>query len=149
MLSGARRRPLDELGTGLQRARNVGGVDAPRQFAPPRGEVIDPGADGIPVAAQAFNEEIAAPAVVTEELHRSFSPLVFRRVAPQQHARDQVVAIGENISFDLDAFAQLTFDGETLAIVLRGHGFYQLASPAIVVRALHRCDSHYQPPPFN
>src|SRR3569623_632034 len=109
----------------------------PPQAAPLRGEVSDPGAYGIPVAAQAVNEDIAAPAVVTEELHRSFAPLVFRRVAPQQHARDQVVAVGEGIGFDLDAFAQRTFDGETAAIDLRGHGFDHHAAPAVFLGTLH------------
>src|SRR3569833_1760586 len=116
-----RRRLFDEELAGEQRALDVLVVGAPHELAPPRGEVIYPGADAVVITAGALDMEAAAPAVVAHRLHRRLAPHRLVRLAIEQHAGKDVETNGKRVGLDLDLFADRAFDGKAAAVDLGRH----------------------------
>ncbi len=75
------------------------------EIALPGGEVIDPGAHGVEIAAHRRRREACDPAIVVERRHRLLDPLVRAFRAIEEHAVHGVVAVGEHIRLDDDGLA--------------------------------------------
>ena len=81
------------------------------QAANPGLEGIDPCLDGVEVSRLRCDPELALPAVIIDEAHRSFAPLVFGIRPVQDHGTQDVVAIDENVRLDDDVLPHRAFDG--------------------------------------
>src|SRR5207237_873388 len=139
---GTRRRLRDELGAQARREPHVLGVDPAQEPFAPRREVVDPARDRVLPGPDAVDAEGAGPAIVAEELHRGFGPVVVVRAAPAKRARDLFMAMGETVGGDHDVLAGHALGREAPAIdarldVLdhRGGGELLAELPARVVHA--------------
>src|SRR5690606_30356274 len=122
----------DELGSDQQRELDVGRILAPREIVPKGQEPVGPRGDRVLVAAERLDAEPAAPAVVSERLHRRLAPLALARSAIPEPAGDLVVAVGERIRLDDDVVADDPLHREAPAIDLRAHGFdHDAAAPVL------------------
>ena len=82
-------------------------------------ERVSPGLDRELMAAHAQRRELRPPAVVLEELHADFLPVVLVAGAPQKDGRQRIMAVAEDIRLHTHGLADHPFDDEA-AVVHRG-----------------------------
>ena len=135
-----RGRSLDEAGADEEvRGDILAGGEALRQVARPGGEVVDPGDDGVAVAADLLDRERRPPAVVDERRHRCLGPVLVDLAAMEEDDGDHVVPVGVGDGLDLHRVADDALDRERAAVDAGGDAVDDDAA-APVARA-HRCSS--------
>jgi hypothetical protein len=121
---GAPRGPFDDFCAGREIER--GNLPCPYFFGKditPRLESIDPCLHRIAVVLELVNLEATLPTVVDERLHGGYVPTSVSLFTVEQHSRQKVMAVGENIRFDGDLLAHHAFCGESAAIDLGLNAF--------------------------
>ena len=120
VLPGLRR--LDQLPAlgQFQRQRQAGGVFL-GDFAPPRGEEIAPRNQREAIAADRVERGDAAPAVVVDDAHRHFAPVLAIGGAHEECGGDGVMAVGEDVRLDDEGLANQSLGVEAAGIDFRGN----------------------------
>ena len=107
-----------------------------RERLPPALESIDPPFDRVLVVHERVDAERRRPAVVAERRHRRLAPAILACTAREQRGREHVVAVGEDVRFDLDAFPDGALDWKPSAVDLRRHPFDHDATEPVWVQRL-------------
>ena len=100
----------------------LAGLALERDVVMPRAERVGPALRACTrsaCCARATN--VAAPAVVVDELHRRLAPRVAPRSRYFEHGRERVVALAEDVGLDLEALADDAFDRVAPAVDLGPH----------------------------
>jgi hypothetical protein len=133
---GAACRALDQRRPDEQVHRHVlAGVHALAQVARPALEAVHPGLQGVAIAADLGHAEGAAPAVVDQRRHRHLGPVGVCLAPVEEHRRQRVVAVGEDVSLDHHRLAHRPLDREPAGVYLRLHALDN-DPPRTVVHAL-------------
>jgi hypothetical protein len=115
---------VDTLLFQLLAAQQVDAHVLPRRFflreipAPCR-EVVDPRGHGELISAELAWREARRPPIVDERRHRHAIPAFSIRRAIEQHARDDVVTVGEHVRFDDHRLTDRTLGWKFAAVHLR------------------------------
>src|SRR5207247_1661984 len=84
-------------------------------------EGVHPALDREDVAADLCDRELAAPAVVAQELHRSLAPVRRRRMPEPENRGERVMAVGEDVRLDRDGLPDDPLGRESTAVDLGHH----------------------------
>jgi len=84
----------------------------------PRFEMVDPGLHGVTILAQFRDGKLTPPTIVDEEIHGVLAPLGFAVFPIENYTGEGVVAVGENIGFNDDLFAERSFYGTSSTVDL-------------------------------
>ena len=102
---------------------DIFGLHPAPQIMPPGFEMIDPGENGVLIAAQFCHSEFTVPAVIHQSQHWYFPPGRFTRLAILQNAAQRIMAVSKSIGFHGHDFAHGALDSEPPAIHCRADPF--------------------------
>ena len=112
----------DQIGPHEQLHRQVlPGLRLDLHIPLPGAEPVDPGLDGVEVAAELSKGKLSLPAVVHLGLHGHTLPVGFSRPAIQHLRSQNIVAVHEDIRLHPQPVPHYSFGGEHPPVYFRGH----------------------------
>src|SRR5688572_4605419 len=96
--------------------RDVVALSAAHELVAPGREGVDPCRDGVAMGAESRRHETRLPYVVAERSHGNGDPARASGGRMQERAGDALVALGDDVRFDLDGVAEHAFQRRSAAI---------------------------------